>query len=503
MSYRNDKFKIRLLGVISIILLCFSFTVKSFLNDTFYMIKLGDYIYHNGIDLMDHYCWITDLSYTYPHWLYDFLLYIVYLNFGYDGIYYSTILLFIFFVLIIYYVNIQKNNNEFMSFLVSILSIFVLKIFVCARAQLITSILFFLEVYFIEKLLSGGKVKYMILLIFISLLIANLHATVWLFYFVLYLPFIGEHLFYKLKYCGLFRKKVLNSNKEVENIQRIVIEKLFYFKKLILVFGLSFLMGLFTPSRICYSYVFRIMLGDSQMYISEHAPLVITQHPFFLVCLLILFGILLFSNTKMYLREFFMIGGLMVMCFLSGRHLVFFYTIGIFYISVFCCRYFKEKKDRTFDILGVFLVRNKIIYLSFLCFIIIVFTFNFQKNSVDDYVPKDEYPVDAVSYIKNNLDVNSMRLYNDYNFGSYLLFQDIPVFIDSRCDLYLREFNGLSYSIFDDAMLMKTDYEEKFDFYGITHVLVYNNSFLAKLLKLDDAYQLLYEDSNFILFENR
>ena len=41
-----------------------------------------------------------------------------------------------------------------------------------------------------------------------------------------------------------------------------------------------------------------------------------------------------------------------------------------------------------------------------------------------------------------NLDVKNIKLFNEYNYGSYLLYKGIPVFIDSRADLYAPEFNG-------------------------------------------------------------
>lgn len=64
----TDRFKIRFFTVFSIVFLCIGFTIKSFQNDTFYIIKLGADILKNGVDLVDHYCWIANLSYTYPHW---------------------------------------------------------------------------------------------------------------------------------------------------------------------------------------------------------------------------------------------------------------------------------------------------------------------------------------------------------------------------------------------------------------------------------------------------
>ena len=83
----SSKIKLRILTVFSIILLCIAVTVREFQNDTFYIIKLGDYIFHNGVDLIDHYSWVTDLLYTYPHWLYDLFIYIVYSNLGFVGVY--------------------------------------------------------------------------------------------------------------------------------------------------------------------------------------------------------------------------------------------------------------------------------------------------------------------------------------------------------------------------------------------------------------------------------
>ena len=44
-------------------------------------------------------------------------------------------------------------------------------------------------------------------------------------------------------------------------------------------------------------------------------------------------------------------------------------------------------------------------------------------------------------YIKNNLEYEKIRIFNSYNNGSYLMLNNIPVFIDSRLDVYCSEFN--------------------------------------------------------------
>ena len=53
----------------------------------------------------------------------------------------------------------------------------------------------------------------------------------------------------------------------------------------------------------------------------------------------------------------------------------------------------------------------------------------------DSFVDESSYPVQACDYILENIDLENARFYNEYNYGSYMLFRGIPVFIDSRADL--------------------------------------------------------------------
>ena len=95
-----------------------------------------------------------------------------------------------------------------------------------------------------------------------------------------------------------------------------------------------------------------------------------------------------------------------------------------------------------------------------------------------------------------------MRIFNEYNFGSYLILNDIPVFIDSRADLYTKQFSGFDYDIMDDFHYMPNNYQEKFEFYKITHVLIYKEEKkFYDMLKKDNNYEILYEDDNFCLLK--
>ena len=483
--------KYRLFGFVAIIFLCIGLTYKYFQTDTFYMIKLGDFIYHHGIDFLDHYCWITRLPYTYPHWLYDLFLYLIYSRFSYYGIYVSTIIIYIVLCLTIYYISLKLIKNEFFSIILSIICVFRLSMFAVARAQLISLICFVLEFYFINKVINTGKKRYSFFLFLLCILIANVHATVWPFFFILFLPFFGEYIIYKIS------KKYFKIKKSF----KLKIEMIPHIKLLLVTFGISLFLGIFSPSKICYTYIFRIMAGDSQKYLLEHLPLVTIEHPFFLVAILIFLIVLIFTNTKIYLRELFMIGGLSFMSLVSIRHLSFFYTIGVIEIGIICIRSLNELHDSTFDILGKILLENKFLYCILILGIAIFSYSQFLNHSKEDFVMKKDYPVDAVHYIKSNLDDKNIKLYNGYDYGSYLLFNDIPVFIDARCDLYLKEFNGMGYSIFDKMENISRNYEKDFEKYSVTHVLVSKKETIFLVLSKDSHYKVLYNDKYFTLFE--
>ena len=67
-----------ILAVFCIIIFCIAIVPKSFQNDTFYTIKIGQLIRENGIDYLDHFSWHENLPYMYPHWLYDLSMSVIF-----------------------------------------------------------------------------------------------------------------------------------------------------------------------------------------------------------------------------------------------------------------------------------------------------------------------------------------------------------------------------------------------------------------------------------------
>ena len=139
--------------------------------------------------------------------------------------------------------------------------------------------------------------------------------------------------------------------------------------------------------------------------------------------------------------------------------------------------------------------------------IMLIFSWYMVKDKLDDtFVDETAYPVKACDFILENIDLGEARFYNEYNYGSYMLFRGIPVFIDSRADLYAPEFNGKNEDIFSDFINTSgigTFYEDTFDKYNITHIITYKNSKMNMIITKtnDPKCKLLYVDDYFAVYE--
>ena len=124
-----------ILAIFCIAIFCFAITPKSFQNDTFYTIAVGQGIREYGIDGQDHFS-MHDLPYTYPHWLYDVIMSLIY-DFlgGFTGLYISTVILSIILGLLLYFTLKKITKNQLVSFAIALGQMYIMKDYVAARAH--------------------------------------------------------------------------------------------------------------------------------------------------------------------------------------------------------------------------------------------------------------------------------------------------------------------------------------------------------------------------------
>ncbi len=536
--------------VLSIVLFAIAIAPKTLQNDTFYTIKIGQYIAENGIWNLttDTFSW-HELPYTYPHWLYDLGIYLIYHFFGQAGIYASTILLTAILGGSIYLSSSKFSKNKVVSFVFTILTMYLLKPYLAARAQLATFVLFALTVYFIEMFLQTHKKRYAVPLVIIPILITNLHCAVFPFYFVLFLPYIGEYLWISIldwdldyRIIGLILKLILKlpvkkttkekcqiklekipvviaNKKEKRELRRqnpykIKVKKNPFVKWLILLAIIALFTGFINPTGDgAYTYTYKIYQGNTTDSINEHLPVTLIDSKEFLFAICLFLAILIFTDTKIKLADLFMLGGLVTLSLMSRRQISMF--------AIFCCpilvklianmfeKYDKQTCEKVFK-WAASALGGLIIVLGFSIYTVKML--DKMKKSNTQYIDEATYPVKAATWMTENLEMSNLKLYNEYNYGSYLLYRGIPVFVDSRCDLYTPEFNddekqGIAgRDIFSDALNIagiSVDYETKFKEYGVTHVISYANSKLVMLLKENSNYPCIYEDDYFAIFEKK
>lgn len=548
---KKNKIKFNIIIIIAIILFAIGTIPKTLQEDTYYMIKVGEYICENGMQVIENriepFAWHEGITYTYPHWLFDVIFYWIFNIWDIFGIYIFTIIIGIIIYLLIYYTNIKVGKNNIISAIITIASIYLLSGCIAARSQVITYICCILTILFIERFLETGNKKFFMGLIIIPIILANCHAALFPIYFVIYLPYIAEYL------VSFFNKKEINEKilkgrnrklikwqrktkvkseekreKVLEKIQRqiikiedriknveekeagkerkIIVQRNTNVKWLIVIFIITIFTGLLTPLKdIPYTYMYKSIKGNTMNFISEHQPVVLIQSIAILGTYVII-AVLLFSNKiKIKLQDLFMIIGMSILGLISYKQYPIFFICTMCIINKLACMVINENvKEKVKNIVCKALSVKGVIYSILI--IIILFLVQYKSIAQQNYIDNDEYPVLATNWLKSNVKIEEMKLFNDFNYGSYLLFKDVPVFIDGRADVYDPVFNGLDYDPFTDYMMttsLQVWYEETFDKYDITHIITKTNSEFNIFLQRNISYKNVYNDGTFSIYERR
>lgn len=539
---KKDKIKFDIIVVIAIIFLAAAFIPKSLQEDTFYMIKVGEYICQNGMGVVaeriEPFAWHEGMIYTYPHWLLDIIFYLIYNVFQFTGIYVFTVIFGIIIYLLVYITNVKACKNRIISAIITLATIYLFRGYITARAQIVTYFCCILTLLFIERFLENPKRRYMVGLVIVPIILANCHAALFPMYFVLYLPYIAAYIMSFLTREEILSKILKFKNKrltklekkgkiekvekiktKIEKIQekletikvenktktrKVIIERNENVKYLILLCIACIITGFITPLRdIPFTYTIKSLKGNTMNFISEHQAVALTKMPSLIVSFVVLAITLFSTKTKIKLQDLFMVIGMSILAIISYKQ------FPIFWIGVMCIinklifMMIDEKKlEKIKKIETKALSFMGMVYTIMI--IIIIFLYNYKSISKQSYVNTNDYPVVAAEWMKNNIDMDKMYLFNDFNYGSYLLFKDIPVFIDGRADAYDPVFNGMNEDPFLDYMLTSSGqkwYGDTFKKYNITHIITTKDSLLDMLLQRNIVYKNIYNDGSFVIYE--
>ncbi len=118
----------------------------------------------------------------------------------------------------------------------------------------------------------------------------------------------------------------------------------------------------------------------------------------------------------------------------------------------------------------------------------------------DAYFERTEYPIEAVRWIRNHREAVGTRLYNDYGYGGFLLWQ-LPgerIFIDGRMPAWRIK----DRRIFQDYVALNREDSPQLavlDRYGVDWALIQRGSALAAVLETHQAWATVYADAKVVI----
>lgn len=463
----------RLTVVFSFLLVGFSFLFLLFFckdSDYFWHIKAGEYMFKNKeILTKDIFSWIVCEKYWMSHeWLFEVILYGLKVIFG-DFHTFVYVFFNIFLLLFILFFTNRKSYLKNIPFsLVWVGCSLILLFFIQARPHMISYNLLALTIYLLYDLYKREESNKVYFLPLITVLWANVHGGSSNLSYLFCLLFIIVGLF-KFKYSKIEANRITKKQ----------------LKKCILVMFLCMICTCFNPHGIkMFLYPYENMMNNLMISnISEWQPTVLSDfshYPYFILVIGIVL-IFLFSKRKIQFIDFSL---LVVVVFLGLKSIRFWpYTYIVMSYVIF--NYIGERKVDRGSCFSICLLSIILIMIFFVNYTVI------NRKASSTYLSKN-----VINVIKQ---VNPKRLFNMYDYGGQLIYNDISVFIDGRADLYSK----YNYADYLKISMLDEGYVKLIDKYDFDYLLVDKTYPLDVFLKYCDDYDKIYSDKKVNLYKKR
>ena len=458
-----------------IIILVFILAISIFLSlfmlrepDYFWHIKAGEYMFKHGVLKKDIFSWSVRGKYWMSHeWLFEVILYWFKTIFSsYHLLVYGFVSLLTLFLILLFTNKENYLKNPFFSALWIIGSSIMIP-FMQARPHLISFSLLSLVIWFLYDLYKDENSKKIYFLPIISIIWANVHGGSSNLSYLLCLVFIIGGLFNYSNSKIEFRK-----NTKKQNLKYLGMG---------IVSALSININIHGFKMFLYPYqnmMNKVMITN----ISEWFPTNLNDftHYTYIIFLVIIFMVLLLSKNKISFMDFLLFG----ICVFLGLKSTRFWAYTYIIMSYVIFNYVNNNSDTDGLILGI---------SSCICIFLLSAILN--RNSFIERYNSKCLSDDLIKVIKKE---NPKRLFNGYDLGGELVYNDIDVFIDGRADLYSKYTfeNYLIISRFGTGVLDLID-SYKFDYYLVTEDMALYNYLIS-----NSNFVNVYNKNNVYLFRN-
>lgn len=438
-------------------------------GDTYFLINHGRYIFSHGIPYVEPFTIHENFNFVMQQWLSSLIFYLFYKFFGIDSLLLLVVLANCLIVFLFYKICmlLSDNNYRISSIITIFCDIILVYFFIVARPQIFTFILVLCLIYSLELYIRKEKIRYLFVLPIISVLQINLHASMWWMLYVFILPYLLDG--YKFKFFG----------RET-------------YKKwpILIVMIVMFLVAFINPYGLdAITYFFKSYGIDAiNNYVSEMKNLTVANFTgkFCFLCIIVVIVLNIFAGkNKVKVRYLLLFIGTFYLTLSSIKGFSYFLLMSLFP----CACYFKEymKPDMNRE---VYSLLYKIRYGAVV--VVIVIGSIFLSIGGIDYDSDISVGIDL---LLDNYDVNDIKLYTNYNYGSYTEFRGIKSYIDSRAEVFLKSNNGV-YNVFDEFLSVKRgdiDYDKFLTKYNFTHLLVDESEAFYDYLLDNDDYESIYK----------
>ena len=479
----NQKKKPNMILILLVFLTCIIVTLHLD-NDIWFLLNSGRYVVQHGIPTIEPFTLHENFSFLMQQWLSATIFWEIYSKLGAIGILALVFLFFCAIVAVTYLLTWHiSGGNQIAAFIATMITSAALKPVMVSRPIIFTLFILVCELYFVERFISSSKLRYLIPLPLFSALLINLHAAMWPIQFVILLPYIID----------AFRFKVLI-------IQGQGYPKRFFFPAI----GLMFAAGFLNPyGWDAMTYVFRSYGYQEITMVLEMKPADINQ-----VSGMLIFGLLFLilaiymvkKERKTRIRYVLLSLGTAVLALSSVRSFSLYAACGIFPLAYFLKDVtLPQSKIKTEK--GVMRLRVVLIALVTLT----VAGLLIQRVSAFDEDKETPTVVQAVNYLKEHESTEDMVLYTGYNEGGFVEYMGLKPYIDPRAEVFVQK-NNKTDDVMKEYYSLETGqiyYKTVLDKYQFTHILTSHDDVLYVYLPHDSDYQLIYEDSEYLIYRHR
>ena len=457
------------------------------LNDYYWHYKVGEWIIKNkSIPTSGIFSWyaLKENLYWFSHeWLSAVLIYIISFNNPIKSIIVTKILCIIFF-LVCLFITRTKVKDKWLTYI--IYSFFLVSIFEAyfyPRPHIFSYFLLFGVLFLLYNFIKTENAKFLIGLPIISILWANIHGGSSNLVYILQIFFLISTLFdftfEKIEFTKISRRSSLY---------------------LLMSTIVSTLCLIINPHGYkILAYPFENMQNEFMMKVIVEwaSPDIKTFSGLYYIIPIVIVGISLITTTKkIKCYDLLMFLFFAYMYFRSERFITLFLISSIFY-------FYEYAPTTTTKFIEQANIKIKMPIYAFIstfaiCYLTLAFITAFENKEIsikDNYISQEALPI-----IKA-LDEDGM--YNHYNLGGELIYNDINVFIDGRADMYSTYNFEDFYTLSKDSLNEHSESQAKklIEKYNLTSFICVKTENLNLYLQNNkDKYELVYEDENINIY---